>query len=63
MKRYYVISKTWDLEKERIVRYIAGEFSDITNASIFKAAYEATYSCTAVILTEREILEGVETGE
>lgn len=48
--KYMVIAKKWDSEKGKQIEYIAGEFDEYMNASIFKNAYNAYYSTDAYIV-------------
>lgn len=49
MKKYYVIAKKWSEKDFAIVDYIAGEFNDYMNASLFRNAYNEYYSTDAII--------------
>lgn len=55
--KHYVIAKRWDGKKQAIVNYIAGEFTDLTNAQIFAKAYEEHYSAETGIFEERAIMK------
>ena len=47
---YLVIAIKWDDSAKAQVKYVAGEFSDWVNASIFKKAYDEHYSTNCEIL-------------
>lgn len=52
MKKYFVIATHWDDEKKTQVKYIAGEFNNYMNASLFKKAYNDYYHADAVIVDD-----------
>lgn len=54
--KYFVIATHWDNDKKAQVKYIAGEFSNYANASIFKNAYNEHYKATAVIVEDFAML-------
>lgn len=53
---YFVIAKHWDEEKKEQVNYIAGQFEEYRNATLFKEAYNEWYHADAVIRDEHTIL-------
>lgn len=54
--KYFVIATHWDDKRNAQVKYIAGEFSEYINASIFKEGYNAHYSANAVIVEDFAML-------
>lgn len=54
---YFVIAKHWDDEKKAQVNYIAGQFDNYMNASLFKNAYNEWYHADAVIRDTDTILK------
>ena len=52
MTKYLVIVTAWLNEKP--VRLVAGEFTELTHARLFKKAYEKANSTTAFITEIRE---------
>ncbi len=56
MKKYFVIAKHWDNEKEDVVKYIAGEFTNWANAAIFCKAYSEHYSAKAEIVEAHDLV-------
>lgn len=56
MKKYYVVAKKWDSEREAQVKYIAGEFTDYVCASLFRDAYNEHYSAKAIVLDEFDLI-------
>lgn len=56
MKKYYVIAIKWSEEHKKQIKYIAGEFSDYTNANIFRKAYDSTYSTESHIFDDDMLL-------
>lgn len=52
MKRYFVVATKWSNEDKRVIKYIAGEFTDYVLANIFKVAYEEHYSTDAFIVDD-----------
>lgn len=47
--KYFVVATHWDKTRQAQVKYIAGEFNEYINASLFKAAYNEHYKADAVI--------------
>ena len=56
MKKFFVIATHWDDQEKAQVKYIAGEFNNCANASIFKAAYNEHYRADAVIVDDFNLL-------
>lgn len=56
MKKYFVVANIWDEEKERKVRYIAGEFTQKLNANIFKWIYNEYYDANAEVVEEYDLV-------
>ncbi len=56
MKKFFVIATHWDDQEKAQVKYIAGEFNNYTNASIFKNAYNEQYKADAVIVDDFTII-------
>lgn len=50
MKKYFVKAKKWDEDKKKVIEYIAGEFDDWVNASIFRNAYNEYYKAEATVV-------------
>ena len=50
LKKYFVVAKRWSDEKKEIIEYIAGEFDEYMNASIFRDAYNKHYSAHSRIV-------------
>jgi len=50
--RYFVIAKRWDGNKAQQVKYIAGEFDNYMNATIFKESYNNYYRTNATIVDD-----------
>ena len=48
--KYMVIATKWSEEIKTQVKYVAGEFDEYMNASIFKQAYNEYYSANAYIV-------------
>lgn len=56
MKRFFVVATHWDDLEKAQVKYIAGEFSNYANASIFKAAYNEHYRADAVVVDDFNLI-------
>ena len=54
--KYFVIATHWDDNRKAQVKYIAGEFDNFANASIFKNAYNEHYKADAVIVEDFAML-------
>ena len=54
--KYYVIAIHWDEAKEVQCKYIAGEFPNIGNASVFAEAYKKHYKSKAMVVDEFVLL-------
>ena len=52
--KYYVVAKRWNSKKARQVRFVAGEFNNLTNALIFANAYNDEYNTKVEIHTDEE---------
>ena len=50
--KYFVIGKQWDNNRKAQVKYIAGQFDNYINASLFRRAYNERYSTDAVIVED-----------
>lgn len=50
--KYLVTAVKWDSELKEQIKYVAGEFNNYVNASIFKKAYQEYYSATNVEIIE-----------
>lgn len=50
--KYFVIAKHWDNNREAQVKYIAGQFDNYMNASLFRKAYNEHYCTDAVIVED-----------
>lgn len=48
--KYMVIAIKWSSEEQKQVKYVAGEFDEFMNASIFRDAYNKFYSANAYIV-------------
>lgn len=44
--KYQVIAIKWDIDLQKQVEYVAGEFPDVANANVFVTAYKEHY-CTS----------------
>ena len=49
MKFYDVMAKRYDMNKKERVEYVAGTFYSISNAMLFKVAYEKSFKSTCRI--------------
>ena len=56
MKKFFVIDSHWDDQEKAQVKYIAGEFNNYANASIFKAAYNEHYKADAVVVDDFNLI-------
>ena len=54
--KYFVIATHWDDNRKAQVKYIAGQFDNYMNASLFKKAYNEYYSTNAVIVEDFAML-------
>lgn len=54
--KYFVIATHWVSDAKAPVKYIAGEFSDYVNASLFQRAYNDYYKADAVVVNSFDIL-------
>ena len=50
--KYFVIATHWDDNRKAQVKYIAGQFDNFANASIFKNAYNEHYKADATIIED-----------
>lgn len=50
--KYFVIATHWDDNRKAQVKYIAGQFDNYMNASLFKKAYNDYYSADATIVED-----------
>lgn len=55
--KYFVIATHWDNAKNDQVKFIAGEFNNYMNASLFRDAYNEHYKASAYIISEDEIIK------
>lgn len=56
--KYFVIAIHWDDHRKAQVKYIAGQFDNYMNASLFRKAYNDHYSTSAVIVEDFELING-----
>ena len=56
--KYLVIATHWDDEKKAQVKYIAGQFEDYMNATLFKRAYNEHYHADAKIVKNEDLITG-----
>jgi hypothetical protein len=56
--KYFVIATHWDDNRKAQVKYIAGQFDNYMNASLFKKAYNEYYSTNAVIVEDFALING-----
>lgn len=54
--KYFVIAIHWDCNKKAQVKYIAGEFDNYVNASLFRNAYNNHYHTDAKIVNDFDLL-------
>ena len=54
--KYFVIATHWDCKREAQVKYIAGEFDNYMNASLFRDAYNTHYHADAKIVEDFNLL-------
>nr|DAT47667.1 MAG TPA: hypothetical protein [Caudoviricetes sp.] len=54
--KYFVIATHWDDTRKAQVKYIAGQFDEYMNASLFKKAYNDHYKANAVIIEDFALL-------
>lgn len=54
--KYFVVATKWDNNREAQIKYIAGEFDNYMNASLFKKAYNEHYSADAKIIEDFNLL-------
>ena len=50
--KHYVIATKWSEDAKTQVKYIAGEFPNYMNASLFCKAYNDHYKANAVVVDE-----------
>lgn len=56
--KYFVIATHWDDNRKAQVKYIAGQFDNYMNASLFKKAYNDYYSTNAIIVEDFALING-----
>lgn len=56
--KYFVIATKWDDNRKAQVKYIAGQFDDYVNASLFKRAYNDHYKADAKIIEDFALING-----
>ena len=56
--KYFVIATKWDDNRKAQVKYIAGQFNDYVNASLFKRAYNDQYKADAKIIEDFALING-----
>lgn len=56
--KYFVIATKWDDNRKAQVKYIAGQFDDYVNASLFKRAYNDRYKADAKIIEDFALING-----
>lgn len=56
--KYFVIATHWDDNRKARVKYIAGQFDNYMNASLFKKAYNDYYSADATIVEDFALING-----
>lgn len=56
--KYFVIATKWDDNRKAQVKYIAGQFDDYVNASLFKKAYNDHYKADAKIIEDFTLING-----
>lgn len=54
--KYFVIAIHWDEKRKAQVKYIAGQFDNYMNASIFRDAYNNYYSASAKIVEDFNLI-------
>ena len=54
----FVIATHWDDEKKAQVKYIAGQFDDYANASLFKRAYNECFHADAKVVESSKLING-----
>lgn len=54
--KHYVIATKWSEDAKAQVKYIAGEFPNYMNASLFCKAYNDHYKANAVVVDEVYIM-------
>ena len=53
MKKYEVLATVWNREEKKQVKVVAGVFDKITNAIIFRDAYNKIYKTNAEIVEKK----------
>ena len=53
MKKYEVWATVWDRKEEKQIKVVAGTFDKITNAIIFRDAYNKNYRANAEIVEKQ----------
>ena len=53
MKKYAVLATVWDRKEGKQIKVVAGVFDKITNAIIFRDAYNKTYRTDAEIVEKQ----------
>lgn len=56
--KYFVIATHWDDNRKAQVRYIAGQFDNYMNASLFKNANNDHYKADAMIVEDFSLING-----
>lgn len=56
--KYFVIATKWDDNRKAQVKYIAGQFDNYINASLFKKAYNNHYKANAMIIEDFALING-----
>lgn len=53
MKKYEVMATVWDSKEKKQIKVVAGTFDKITNAIIFRDAYNKAYRTNAEIVEKQ----------
>ena len=53
MKKYEVWATVWDRKEKKQIKVVAGTFDKITNAIIFRDAYNKNYGTNAEIVEKQ----------
>lgn len=53
MKKYEVLATVWDSEEKKQVKVVAGVFDKITNAIIFRDAYNNFFKANSEIVEKQ----------
>lgn len=61
--KFFVIATHWDSKREAQVKYIAGQFDNYMNASLFRKAYNDHYKSDAKVVEDFELVNAMASAE